>query len=94
MSLAVGTKVRIKDDLEFERKYDVFVNETMEKLSGQVTEIYSQYGGEKYRLKIDPEWIWSKDTFDVITPNKDELFDMLVEGSIDEKAYEEMLKET
>lgn len=71
MKFKVGDKVRIKKDLDSNKKYRVLIVSEMEEYKGKVAEIVAVRGKTGYALDIDKGyWKWSDDTFELVESKK------------------------
>lgn len=81
MKYKIGDKVRIKKELKEGNEFGGCVNNEMVKYAGKIVTITDSwkdlYGREKYEIKEDKCWAWTKDMFeDSIKLTKEELLKM------------------
>ncbi len=84
----------IRTDLKESNSYIVDINKQMAEMGGRVFEVRKAYASH-YELKGDTNyWAWSHDTLTLLPRDANELLDMLISGSIDEKTYKELREQT
>lgn len=93
VKLPIGTKVRVRADLNKDKEYDGNgVNRTMMEMAGKVVTIKYNSGWNDggYGIKGDM-FSWTYDMLEYI--EKEDAFEMLLNGQINDNEYKEMTTE-
>lgn len=93
MKFKVGDKVRIRKDLKEGDNFEIYVDNEMEKLAGEIvtiTNVNKVFAGVRYVIDKDDRFFsWTEDMFESLTkPTKEELFKMPI-GTIIKTDQEE-----
>ena len=93
VKLPIGTKVRVRPDLNSSRRYNGNgVNDGMMIMRGKIVTISNNHGWNNYGYEIEESSAnWTYDMLEYI--EKEDAFEMLLHGQINESEYQELATE-